>query len=83
MIDERTEVGGQYDKIRDFGTQTWDQARVYVNGSSSYSGIRAVPHLGPTMTNDAETEILVSPAGTTTESFYDSWEQCGTVEPPP
>lgn len=82
-IDERTEVGGNYDKIRDFGTQTWDQARVYSNGSSSYSGMRTVPHIGPTMTNEAQTQTLVSVTGDTTEAFHDTWQQCGSVEPAP
>lgn len=83
VIDERPEVGGVYDKIRNFGSQSWDQARVYANGSTSYSGIRSVPHLGPTMTNDAQTKTLVTPTGTTTEAFRDSWDQCGAVEAPP
>jgi hypothetical protein len=83
VIDERTLVG-QLDKMRNFGVQRWDQARVYSNGSSSYIGIRAAPHhVGPTMTSVDKQHTLVSVTGDTTEAFHDTWDQCGKVEPPP
>ncbi|MBO0880946.1 MAG: hypothetical protein J2P17_11505 [Mycobacterium sp.] len=80
-IDERGSIGQFFTTLRNFGTDTWTNATVRINGGAR-TAIRAEPHQNLVI-RDAEGVQLTSESGPANDltTYSATWKSCGHVDP--